>query len=102
MALVDGFERELQEARGELGRVQEALGESARSREAAEGRLKRQEEELRALRADAARQLQAAGEREAALREENARVEALMDEVRRSLLWRLLTPWWKLKGLRGR
>ncbi len=98
MALVDGFEKELQDARGELGRVQEAFAESNRARDAAEGRLASRDEELR----ETARKLEAAGSREAALKEENTRLGAVLEQVRRSLLWRLLTPWWKLKGLRGR
>jgi glycosyltransferase involved in cell wall biosynthesis len=59
-----------------------------------------------ASRADAARLAEESAARERALSAENARVQAeaarlhaTVDAVNRSLVWRLFTPWWKLKEL---
>ena len=53
--------------------------------------LERVDSELRAFRGDASRQLQAAGERESALR-------AILQQIYNSSSWRLLSRYWRLKA----
>jgi GT2 family glycosyltransferase len=106
MALVDSFDRDRSEARTRTGSSQEAL--TARDRDLdqlrarlaeAETLLARAESDLLSFRADAARQIQASGEREAALEAECRRLESLVHQMTTSVAWRLFTPWWKLKSL---
>jgi hypothetical protein len=85
--------------------LERELAETRHSVAAAEARAKEAAEEALLVRADAARQLQAAGERETALAAEAAKVpglEATLHAVHRSLAWRLFSPWWKLKRIVSR
>jgi hypothetical protein len=101
VALVDAFVAEKERACSDVDALRS--GQKRAAEEA--GRLTRERDEAREeamlVRADAARQLQAAGERETALAAEAARVPELvktLDAVHRSLAWRLFTPWWKFKA----
>ena len=94
-ALVDGFDEEIALREGDLRRLRVQLAEAS-------GRFAALEDELRSVRALSARNLQAAGEREAALSAERDTLGQRLDQVHRSLWWRLGTPWWKLKGLLSR
>jgi hypothetical protein len=99
LALLDGYDHEIRtlearlDASENLGAVHTAELEGARRRIAA------LEKEFAAFRGDAARQLQAAGEREATLRGERDLLADTVQAVHRSLAWRLFTPYWKLKAL---
>ncbi len=97
-ALVDSFQSELWRLRAERAAVEERLAaERARSHQLSSDldrgaqRAARLEEELRAFRGDAARQLQAAGERESALL-------ATLRQIYSSTSWRLLSHYWRLKA----
>ena len=94
-ALVDGFDEELALRERDVRSLRSRLAE-------VEGRLGALEDELRSVRALAARNLQAAGEREAALAAERDELGRHLAMVHRSLWWRLATPWWKLKGILSR
>jgi hypothetical protein len=123
VALVDSLTDEKEEARAVTALVRQELeseraahaarqhdlerelAETRHSVAAAEARAKEAAEEALLVRADAARQLQAAGERETALAAEAAKVpglEATLHAVHRSLAWRLFSPWWKLKRIVSR
>ena len=94
-ALVDGFDEELALREGDVRGLRSRLVD-------VEGRLGALEDELRSVRALAARNLQAAGEREAALVAERDELGRHLAMVHRSLWWRLATPWWKLKEILSR
>ena len=94
-ALVDGFDEELALREGDVRSLRSRLVD-------VEGRLGALEDELRSVRALAARNLQAAGEREAALVAERDELGRHLAMVHRSLWWRLATPWWKLKEILSR
>ena len=57
------------------------------------------EAEIRVSVAEAARRIEESSAREDALAAENSRLSRILDEMNRSLAWRLFTPWWKLKEL---
>lgn len=99
MALVDGWARESwtlgQSLAAKDGELRDLRSELA----VAHGRLKKAESEILDFRADAARQTQASGEREAALAVENTHLRSVVTQMTSSVAWRLFTPWWKLKGL---
>jgi glycosyltransferase involved in cell wall biosynthesis len=106
MALVDSFDGDRCEADSRARGLQEML--TARDRDLhelrarlgeAHARLSRAESDLLSLRADAARQTQVSGEREAALAVECNRLRGIVEQMTTSLAWRLFTPWWKLKSL---
>jgi hypothetical protein len=95
MAFIDGLDHELRTLQGRVSELEEmrrALAET-------QTRLASLDAELARFRADCARQLQAAGEREAALRGERDDLLAKLTAVHRSLAWRVFTPYWKLKAL---
>ncbi|HQR47251.1 MAG TPA: glycosyltransferase, partial [Thermoanaerobaculia bacterium] len=91
-ALVDGFDEEVALREGDLRNLRARLAD-------ADGRVAALETELRSVRALAARNLQAAGEREAALTAERDELGRHLAMVHRSLWWRLGKPVWKLRGL---
>jgi len=99
MALVDSLQGETWLARADL----ESLGAdhaAAKERSAAqEARIRTLEDELRAFRGDLARQLQAAGEREGALRRETDAARATLGKIYASATWRFLSRYWRLKAL---
>jgi glycosyltransferase involved in cell wall biosynthesis len=99
MALVDGWAREGWTLGQSLAAKDRDLAALRRQLADVEGRLKKAEAEILDFGADAARQTQASGEREAALAVECNHLRALVDQTMSSLAWRLFTPWWKLKGL---
>ncbi|MEO8197549.1 MAG: glycosyltransferase [Thermoanaerobaculia bacterium] len=97
-ALVDSFQIEAWLLRNERAQLLERLAtESARSAEFAteldrrSQHLERLEADLTAFRGDAARQLQAAGERESALL-------ATLQQIYASTSWRTLSRWWRFKA----
>jgi hypothetical protein len=85
-----------------LGRERFLVGEYARaegeSREL-ERRAARLEADLAAAREDASRFREESATREQSLAVRNASLQATVDQMTRSLAWRLFTPWWKLKEL---
>lgn len=85
--------------REEIARLTAALEGIRAERDAERSRVREAEELVRLVRADAARQLQAAGEREGAQARRADDAEGRLDAVHRSLAWRLFTPWWKVKAL---
>ncbi|HKC23234.1 MAG TPA: glycosyltransferase [Thermoanaerobaculia bacterium] len=99
LALLDGYDHELRTLEERSAAI-ERLGEArAEELETVRRRIAALESELAAFRGDAARQLQAAGEREAAVTCERDLLADTLAAVHRSLAWRLFTPWWKLKAL---
>lgn len=109
MGVIDSLDRDLWDSRSEIRKLGEALATAGRETAEARARVARLEEDLRSLRADAARTAQASGEREAALAKSlsdtlprNEELTRTLDAVHRSLWWRLATPWWKLKSLLNR
>jgi len=102
MALLDGLQHETREARRMLDEETRRAAEAERrlSEElAAKSQLaERLGSELKSVRADAARVVQAAGERETRLTRERNELGQRLDAVNRSFAWRLFTPWWKLKA----
>jgi glycosyltransferase involved in cell wall biosynthesis len=98
MALVDSFQNEAWLLRSErvASQARRAAAPARAPRRAAEleercRRLARVEAELTAFRGDAARQLQAAGERESALL-------ATLRQIYASTSWRTLSRWWRFKA----
>lgn len=102
MALVDSFQNEAWLLRTELAAIESQLRAELETTRARAGdlaaeldertrRLARVEAELAAFRGDAARQLQASGERESALL-------ATLQQIYGSSSWRLLSRWWRLKS----
>jgi Glycosyl transferase family 2 len=85
-AEADTLRQGLAEARARIEADQAALA-SAAAREA----------EFRSSSADSARLTEESATREQALAVENARLAATLDQMTRSLAWRLFTPWWKLR-----
>lgn len=111
--LVDTLSKEAEDARHEAAassarREQELAAErSARSdeverigreRDAALVEAGRAREESLLVRADAARQIQASGEREAALAARAAELERTLQAIQGSRAFRLVAPWWRLKA----
>ncbi len=92
MALVDGFDRDTAELRDERNVLRAHTESLAREIGARDERLLQLEAELAATREESAT-------REQALAVENTRLVGMLGEVHRSLVWRLFTPWWKLKEL---
>lgn len=97
-ALVDSFQNEAWLLRTERARCEELLAaEEDRSRHLASDleirrqQVERLEADLLAFRGDAARQLQAAGERESALL-------GTLKQIYDSTSWRLLSRWWSFKA----
>jgi GT2 family glycosyltransferase len=102
IALMDGLDLEVRTLEARLAALE---AEAAALRPAVEGARQRAEAaegDLARFRADAARQLQAAGEREAAFAADRDRLAGLVTQMQRSLVWRLFTPYWKLKALLSR
>ncbi len=95
MALVDSFQNEAWQLRAERAAVEEALSsELARTTSRMvelDIRSQMLAAELAAFRGDASRQLQAAGERESALR-------ATLQQIYDSTSWRMLSRYWRLKA----
>lgn len=99
MALVDSFQSEVGGLAAQVETLREKLADAeaqARSNAAAAENL---EGELHAFRADAARQIQASGERESELKAHMAALSGTVDQMNRSLAWRLFAPYRKLKNL---
>ncbi len=94
-ALVDSFQNEAWLLRTERAALEERLSaELARTTSRMvelDIRSQMLDSELRAFRGDAARQLQAAGERESALL-------ATLKQIYASTSWRTLSRWWRLKA----
>jgi hypothetical protein len=97
-ALVDSFQNEAWLLRRQRAEIAELLAaESARASELAAGlergsrTIERLQADLAAFRADASRQLQAAGERESALL-------ATLQQIYASTSWRTLSRWWRFKA----
>jgi glycosyltransferase involved in cell wall biosynthesis len=97
MALVDGFDKDVAGLREERNAFRARAESTAGELTARDERLARLEAELRAARGDAARQTEESATREQALAVENAHLAASLEAVHRSLVWRLFTPWWKLR-----
>lgn len=94
-ALVDSFQNEAWLLRTQRAEIEERLsGELSRTSQRlleTESRAAMLESELRSFRGDAARQLQAAGERESALL-------ATLQQIYASTSWRTLSRWWRFKA----
>lgn len=112
--LVSFVDAALDDLEGALGREKFLVAEYARAGSAArslrserdelESRAARLEAELAAAREDASRFREESATREQSLAVHNerlkadvARLEATVDQMTRSLAWRLFTPWWKLR-----
>jgi len=100
------FEWEREDLRKALGDEREraagsekAFVEARQETERLRVRAANLDAELRATRGDAARQMVAAGDRERALAKERDELALKLDAMNRSLVWRLFTPYWKLKAL---
>jgi len=91
MALVDSFQNEAWLLRSERDRIEAALTRTTSRMVELDIRSQMLDTELRAFRGDASRQLQAAGERESALR-------ATLSQIYDSTSWRFLSRYWKLKA----
>ena len=102
MALVDSFQADAGELLGRVETLKAALGASEEFARANAARVENLEGELRSLKADLSRTIQASGEREAALKTEAARLARILEQMNSSLAWRLFTPYWKLKSLLGK
>jgi GT2 family glycosyltransferase len=105
MALVDSLEHDAYvlrdegaEARREVEASRQSLTAAERENEVNRAALAGAAARERALVAESAR---LSGEN-ARLSAENAGLAATVDAVNRSLVWRLFTPWWKLKELLNR
>lgn len=101
----DGLARALAERDGRIGALEAELTQARRAAQEAEERARTAAEEALLVRADAARQLQASGERESALAAQAARVpglERVVHDMQHSRVWRLFTPWWRLKSFLSR
>lgn len=97
-ALVDSFQNEAWLLRSERAALEERLAaeaeERARVATLLDAEIRRRsglEADLSSFRADAARQLQAAGERESALL-------ATLQQIYASTSWRTLSRWWRFKA----
>ncbi len=106
MALVDSLESDLYALRDAAAASREEAAALRKDLADALAAAAAHEAELRASRDDAARRTGESATREQALAVENvrlradaARLYATVDAVNRSLVWRLFTPWWKLKEL---
>jgi glycosyltransferase involved in cell wall biosynthesis len=99
LAIVDGYEHETRALEERAAEAEARAGAAEVEAEEARRLIAGLQADLDRFRADAARQLQAAGEREAGLRAERDALAARLAAVHRSLAWRLFTPWWKLKAL---
>ena len=95
LALVDSLESDTYALR-DAAAASRAEAETLRAALAA---ATAREAELLSSRADAARLAGESAAREQALAAENIRLAATVDAINRSLVWRLFTPWWKLKEL---
>lgn len=99
MALVDSFERETRDLLDEARRTQAEV-DVLRGRIAdTTARVASLESELEATRADAARQLQSAGERETALARSLEEAQGRLEAIFASNSWRLMEPARRLRGL---
>jgi glycosyltransferase involved in cell wall biosynthesis len=119
MALVDSLESDLYalrdaaaasraEARAQAEALRLGLAEARARIEADQAALASAaalEAELRSSSADSARRTEESATREQALAVENAhlrsevaKLNATLEQITRSRVWRLFTPWWKLKG----
>src|ERR1019366_2134554 len=92
---------DLAQAGARIEADQAALASAA----AREAKLRSSEAELRSSSAASARQSEESASREqdlavqnAHLRSEVAKLNATLEQIYRSRVWRLFTPWWKLKG----
>lgn len=104
-AYVDAAEAELQGALERERQLREGHAEACREWDAAARRLEEVLGETRAAReANAALSARVSllGEERDAARREADRLAATVDQMTRSLAWRLFTPWWKLKERLGR
>jgi glycosyltransferase involved in cell wall biosynthesis len=102
MALVDSLETDLYAlrgaaaaSRGEAESLRKAVAETRTALATAAAR----EADLRASAAEARRVTSESATREQSLAVQNARLQATVDQMTRSLAWRLFTPWWKLREL---
>jgi hypothetical protein len=84
---------------GEYRRVEDEVRRLRPERDELQHRAARLEAELAAAREDAARFREESATREQSLAVRNAHLEATIDQMTRSLAWRLFTPWWKLREL---
>ncbi len=113
LALVDSLETDLYAlrdaalaSRAEAEALRQSLAEARAEARAAGDAAALREADLRASRDYATRQGEESATREQALAVENVRLKAeaarlfaTVDAMNRSLVWRLFTPWWKLKEL---
>lgn len=109
MALVDSLESDLYAlrdaaaaSRAESAALRQALAEARAALAAAHAR----ETDLRSSAADAERRTSESATREQSLAVQNAhlksdvaKLQATVDQITRSRVWRLFTPWWKFKDL---
>jgi glycosyltransferase involved in cell wall biosynthesis len=119
MALVDGLETDLYAlrdaaaaSRAQAEALRQGLAEAHARIEADQAALASaaaREAELRSSSADSARLREESATREQAvavqnahLRSEVAKLNATLEQIHRSRVWRLFTPWWKLKEFLAR
>jgi hypothetical protein len=102
IALVDSLDHEIRTFQARSAALEAELAAAQSALDAERRRAGEAEADVARFRADAARQLQSAGEREAALAADRDRLAALVAAMQGSLAWRLFTPWWKLKALLNR
>jgi glycosyltransferase involved in cell wall biosynthesis len=100
-AEAEALRLDLAQAGARIEADQAALASAA----AREAKLRSSEAELRSSSAASARQSEESASREQALavqnahlRSEVAKLNATLEQIYRSRVWRLFTPWWKLKG----
>jgi glycosyltransferase involved in cell wall biosynthesis len=99
MALVDSFQVDACDLLTRVETLTSALHASESSARSSDALAENLQNELRSLRADVARSIQASGERESELKADVARLSRILDQMNRSLAWRIFSPYWKLKSL---
>lgn len=99
MEMVDSFQAEIGSLRDSVHQLLDSLESAKAAHRLAASHLENRTLELRALRADGARQVQESAERESALRAEIQTLSGLVTRMQTSRAWRLFTPYWKLKSL---
>ena len=98
MALVDSFQADFSEQLGRVETLSAELRELEVAARTSAALVVNLQGELGSLRADTARTVQASSERESALTAEVARLSNTLDQMNRSLAWRVFAPYWKLKS----
>jgi glycosyltransferase involved in cell wall biosynthesis len=97
--LLQESEGRLAETGRRLAAVEERLAGTEQRLEATEEALRSAQARLRSEAATAASDRAAAASREAALKARRDHAEGLLDAVNRSLVWRAMKPYWRLKEL---